>query len=640
MTNRISSSQMANSNLISMLNQQKELNRTMSQISSGLRYQTPADDPMSANSLFKLYQQTASLDGYTRGVDVANTNLSYEDNILQQVATTLNSARDIVVALNSGSLTMTDVKINTTQLETVLAQLTDLANSKVNGRYLFSGSKDMPPVYKHPNGVYAYQGDQEYQNATIARKISIQLNDTAQDIFFQLPTNDVALTGFTSRTNITAANPGLVNPGVLTASNSLIAHELKLNGIDIGAAIAGNDTLSTSDNIASAKAISAAINASSALTKVNAYYDPNIVTFTGGGAYIDHVFVAGELVINGVNIVGDSSLQAGATPVDRISALINTHFPAPAPGDSIIASNNAGQLRLTSIDGTNMQLTSTGGDPANLTLTGFNFTLGDNKVQRANVTLKSEQAVAIATNTFVTNNNAVGFAPGNYAVISNAGNAVMSAPIMRNLDPNIALTQNYIVSFTSATTYNVYKKSAPLTPLTNFEVYHLGENYEKNATKVATVPATYAAGDSIVIEGMEITITGVPAANDSFVVNKVQEPINDIFNALANVISAAKDYKGQNTRYNYHMNIALTNITNSHISVTNTLGVVGARLNRVEIQNRANSKLEEFTQENISGIRDVDMAAVISQYSQALTSLQAAQAITAQTKSLSLFNYL
>jgi flagellar hook-associated protein 3 FlgL len=208
--NRVSSLQFSVSQMLAMQLQQRSLYHTMGQISSGKKYSTPADDPDDANRLFRLQQQQSFIHTYKKSASVARSQLEQEDSELSAVAETLNSARETIIALNSAILSPADAGTLAYKLQSLLDQLTDQANTKINGRYLFSGSQDVMPIAQDVNGNYFYQGDQEYQDATISGNITVQMNDTAQDIFYQLPTSNTLLTGYSGESSVTAANPGLV----------------------------------------------------------------------------------------------------------------------------------------------------------------------------------------------------------------------------------------------------------------------------------------------------------------------------------------------------------------------------------------------------------------------------------------------
>ncbi len=635
MVSRISSSSFMGNASTAMIERQAEINKVMGQLGTGLKFNSAADNPLGSTRLFQLKQHKAALDTYNKNTGLANSEYAKVDDRLRQASTVLTAAKQHVIALNSGTLNANDVYTYATQLESALSELTDIANTRIDGRYLFSGVReDQVPVYKDLNGNFNYMGDETIKNAFISDDVTIRLNDTAKDIFFQLPTKNISLSGYSGATSITATNPGLIATGQLDVLHSLGNNGLKINGMDVIASNAASDNISSTDNQASARSIVAAINATNNNHHVTAYYSNTTVDFINAAAATDDIFAAGDLVINGVSIVGDSSLEIGATPIDRVMSLINT-FTATT---RVTASINAGELRLTATDGSNMQISSVGGNPAALNLTGFNFAAGDNRVKRADVILVDHNPINLTTDTFIANANSVGFVAGDYTIAANTGTVTMSTPIIRKTPAaEINVNETYQVRFVSPTEYQVFRESDPVTPVTDFLVYAANTTFELGSA-TTTTPAVYTSGDKIVIDGIEIVLEGAPVAGDTFYIRKEKQAHSDIFTSLRNVINDAKNYKGQNSRFSYHMGLALGNIESAEENISNMLGVVGARMNRVENQENSNTKFDEMCQQSISEIVDLNWPEAITGFTQLLTILSALQSATARTQGLTIFN--
>ena len=138
--------------------------------------------------------------------------------------------------------------------------------------------------------------------------------------------------------------------------------DLTINGVPISM---GNvsDTSSTTDNASSAISLRDAINSHTNLHKVTASIAPNgtILDFTGGTYTVD-ALTAGNFTINGVQITG---VPAAATPL-ALANLINGIGGTGVPG--VVASVNVGQLRLSAVDGRNIEVATNG------TATTMNFT--------------------------------------------------------------------------------------------------------------------------------------------------------------------------------------------------------------------------------------------------------------------------
>jgi flagellin len=158
----------------------------------------------------------------------------------------------------------------------------------------------------------------------------------------------------TDRAVATAA-PNILTTGLLQAGT------LRINGASIVAASTADDTssagfvagtniaITSSAKDASAIAIAAAINKSSATTGVNATAAPNVVS----GTSFDNsqTVSAKNLYVNGVT-VSLASLTAGSYTRGDVAALIN----AQQGQTGVVATDNGRGLTLTAADGRNISL--------------------------------------------------------------------------------------------------------------------------------------------------------------------------------------------------------------------------------------------------------------------------------------------
>jgi flagellin len=148
---------------------------------------------------------------------------------------------------------------------------------------------------------------------------------------------------------------GLLNAGVL-----------KINGIDIRAAVSADDTASditatSSTKAGSAIAIAAAINASSGSTGVTAKANVNLVkgtSFTAGT-------VASAFYINGVDISTGTTLSSSSTRQDAADQI--NKFTGRT---GVVATDNGAGITLTAEDGRNISLSGTAADSASLGILG------------------------------------------------------------------------------------------------------------------------------------------------------------------------------------------------------------------------------------------------------------------------------
>ena len=212
-------------------------------------------------------------------------------------------------------------------------------------------------VYSAPSQVYTGTYQLASQNGS-----PIQISSTSNG---DLRTAGLSSGSFTANTSVVST----VDRAVATAAPSstttgtLEAGTLRINGASIVAASTADDTASaayvagTSDAItssakgASAIAIAAAINKSSATTGVTATAAPNTIA----GTTWDNTSVpAGNLFVNGVT-VALSTLAAGYTRSD-VATLINTQ----SGQTGVVATDNGRGLTLVAQDGRNISLALSG----------------------------------------------------------------------------------------------------------------------------------------------------------------------------------------------------------------------------------------------------------------------------------------
>lgn len=183
---------------------------------------------------------------------------------------------------------------------------------------------------------------------------------------------------------VTGDSSALVDVGTLA---QLDPADLTINEHSIRATTIADDTLSTVDNASSAIAIAKAINDSSTITGVSAKAEINSLYL---GNFTLGALAAGELVINGVNIV---------TPgTDEATLLRDINAQTANTGVKAVA-NSIGQITLVAEDGRNIQL-ATDGNAGVASFQYFatcNAGVPLNKVQKAAVSLQhANAAISIA----------------------------------------------------------------------------------------------------------------------------------------------------------------------------------------------------------------------------------------------------
>jgi flagellar hook-associated protein 3 FlgL len=182
--------------------------------------------------------------------------------------------------------------------------------------------------------------------------------------------------------------------------------------------------------------------------------------------------------------------------------------------------------------------------------------------------------------------------------------------------PSAWIPDTYTISFTSPTAYSV----------TN------------SAGTVVSTGNAFTDGNSISFNGIQVPMTGTPAAGDSFTVAKAGNA--SAFSTLSSLITTLNSTALNSAQISSQIGGALQQIDNAITNMGNVSASVGARINSITSSQGAAQTLQTNLTTSVSQLSDVDYAAAITQLNTEEVSLQAAQASYASIARLSLFNYI
>lgn len=183
------------------------------------------------------------------------------------------------------------------------------------------------------------------------------------------------------------------------------------------------------------------------------------------------------------------------------------------------------------------------------------------------------------------------------------------------------VSDNYTLAFTSATTWEVTDTATP------------------TANVVAS--GTYTAGAAIAFNGVQVAVSGTPAAGDSFSIN--QSRSEDVFKTLDNIVDALRLPANDATataKLASNLNGSLQQLDQASDHLLGIRAEVGARLSRLDAADSAREDLSIDIETSLADLRDLDYAEALARLNQQTVGLQAAQLSYSKISQLSLFNYL
>src|ERR1700741_787645 len=157
---RLSTAGIHRSSIDAILEQQTRLARTQTQVTSGKRFQTAAEDPIAATRAAALDRTVADNAQFERNSNIIESRLSYEEQSLSDVTLLLQKARDLALQGANATLGQGERNMLNTELRQLRGELIDIANrDDGNGEYLFAGTSTGTRPFANGTTV-TYLGDQ------------------------------------------------------------------------------------------------------------------------------------------------------------------------------------------------------------------------------------------------------------------------------------------------------------------------------------------------------------------------------------------------------------------------------------------------------------------------------------------------
>lgn len=253
--------------------------------------------------------------------------------------------------------------------------------------------------------------------------------------------------------------------------------------------------------------------------------------------------------------------------------------------------------------------------PFNLTATGAVY-VGDQGQRQLQIavgrTVADGDTGATVFDQLKTGNGVFEATPG----AANTGNGVLGASTV--IDATAYDGGTYAINFTAPGTFEV-----------------------RDSANALVTSGSYAPGQTISFKGLQVTLNGQPAANDTFSVGPSKN--QDIFATVQNLLSALQSSTANPAamaRLNNAIGVGINNIDQALQQSSTVRSSVGSRLNAIDAQTTLGGNQQLQLKSMISQLQDLDYASALTRLNQQMTSLSAAQQSYALTQGLSLFKYL
>jgi len=187
---RISTAQMFNQNINSVLDKQFTTRQILEQISSGKRVNTAADDPIASIGIDNLKQKNALVDQFMKNIDYATGRLAITESKLGSAENSIMSIKEKMLYAVNGSLDANGRQLIADDMKATLEELLSIANSQdESGNYMFGGNETNILPFAFDNaGDIVYSGDSGVRQSIVALGVTVGTN-VPGDMAFMLAPN-------------------------------------------------------------------------------------------------------------------------------------------------------------------------------------------------------------------------------------------------------------------------------------------------------------------------------------------------------------------------------------------------------------------------------------------------------------------
>ncbi len=153
------------------------------QVSTGKKIQRPSDSPADSARLVRIREDFSRSNQYLRNVSSAQAKLGIASSALNSIRNLITVITEKTTFALNGTTSQESRGSIALELKGKLENLQQLAETSIDGNYIFSGSKVDTPPLSESSGTFTYQGDDHDSQLEVSQGEKISLNVTGSEVF-------------------------------------------------------------------------------------------------------------------------------------------------------------------------------------------------------------------------------------------------------------------------------------------------------------------------------------------------------------------------------------------------------------------------------------------------------------------------
>jgi len=595
---RISTYQTFLNNVQNMQNSQTTIADLQTQLSTGLKLNSPSDDPVAAAQVVKLNRELAQTDKYQENITLTQRRLELEEGVLEDIYNSTERMREL--SLNAGNSTLSDADRVTiaTELRSLVEYTAGLMNTQdTQGEYLFAGSKGFTmPYTQNGTGSYSYNGDDSSRTIQVGSSLYVSSTDPGSYLF--------------------ESADGTVSNSLSTTDASYIS------SVDIF----DEDLLAEFAQGKGNMQVEVSVDTSSATPAYTYQITDSAGEVVDGPVALTDIAIGQQVSIPGMNFTLTTPLASEFElehQVNGVEARSVTNVPV---AQAFYDENGSSTVTF---DATNGQYTVTDSNGFTVDVDGetgpYSYTAGESLVIGG---YRLDLGTPIDGDTVTLEIPMSDLSPVTGITVSDTTDYAAAANAYPGLE----------VQFTSATTYDLVDTSSSTTLLT-------GVDFSATPTQVdLEYPVGTSLGMSLAVDtpvaGQNARLIFPAKTETDMLVTTEQQNVLDIALDLAELLEVPVVSASVRNELEEGVAEALAQFTVVNDRNIEARTRIGAEINALDAAFESNEDYKLYTQTALSSLQDVDYAEAISEFQLEQTVLSAAQQTFVSVTNLSLFEYI
>lgn len=170
---------------------QKRITESQSQLATGKKLINPSDEPDRALLIDRFRTSIARQEAMKGNLDTSDRRLSSQETAINSAVEVMFRFKELTVQASNDTLAPADREAISIEMTNLRSQLLDLANSRDDlGHYIFAGASATTEPFVEVDGSVVYKGDQTSTRLSDTQKSHLSFTYSGSEVFGRVIRND------------------------------------------------------------------------------------------------------------------------------------------------------------------------------------------------------------------------------------------------------------------------------------------------------------------------------------------------------------------------------------------------------------------------------------------------------------------